>query len=244
MWANPPLVGTTFAVLDGPGRGQSRMVVGVGSANGTITLDRPLDGWVATAAAKRPSTVAVISSFGSKVFAGNSFLWTEVVQWYGNTLRGVMADNSFTNCNVKPGGNDDGGAMGGVGECYHGSDPMWYTEYRGNEMQASDGVGIRDAYNTAEYQCAAYGGPWVAWAVIRANTFGGISLAAKNVSGMAGGGQKPRCADVHIHGAGSNATGTTSDVVGEQNAFGCPAEGNASTAGYAFRECSHCVQRL
>ena len=89
-----------------------------------------------------------------------------------------------------------------------------------------------------------YGGPWVAWAVIRANTFGGISLAAKNVSGMAGGGQKPRCADVHIHGAGSNATGTTSDVVGEQNAFGCPAEGNASTAGYAFRECSHCVQRL
>ena len=56
--------------------------------------------------------------------------------------------------------------------------------------------------------------------------------------------RKPRCADVHIHGAGSNATGTTSDVVGEQNAFGCPAEGNASTAGYAFRGCSHCVQRL
>ena len=27
-----------------------------------------------------------------------------------------MADNSFTNCNVKPGGNDNAGAMGGVGE--------------------------------------------------------------------------------------------------------------------------------
>jgi hypothetical protein len=126
VWATTPIVGTTFVVLDGPGRGQSRLVVGVSATNGTITLDSPLDSWVSTAANRRSaghpslSTVAVISSFGSKIFAGNTFLWTEVVQWYGNTLRGVMSDNSFTNCNVKPGGNDNGGAMGGVGECYHG----------------------------------------------------------------------------------------------------------------------------
>ena len=53
----------------------------------------------------------------------------QVVQWYGNTLRGVAAENNFSNCNVKPGGNDGGGALGGVGECYHGSDPLFFTEY-------------------------------------------------------------------------------------------------------------------
>ena len=52
-----------------------------------------------------------------------------MVQWYGLTIRGVAAENSFSNCNVKAGGNDGGGALGGVGECYHGSDPMFYTEY-------------------------------------------------------------------------------------------------------------------
>jgi hypothetical protein len=72
----------------------------------------------------RASVIAVVSSFGSKIFAGNRFNWTEVVQWYGNTLQGVMADNSFADCNVQPGGNIDHGAMGAVGECYHGSDPV------------------------------------------------------------------------------------------------------------------------
>ena len=32
------------------------------------------------------------------------------MQWYGNTLRGVMADNSFHDCNVQPGGNINHGA--------------------------------------------------------------------------------------------------------------------------------------
>ena len=126
-----------------------------------------------------------------------------------------------------------------------GSDPMWYTEYRGNKMEASDGVGIRDSYNVKEFQCAAYGGPWVAWSVIRANQFGGISLASKNVSAMEGGGAKPHCAAVSVFGAGShNDLGTTSDIVGEQNEFDCPKEGNASSAGYKFNECEHCLERL
>ena len=157
-----------------------------------------------------------------------------------------MADNSFANCNVKPGGNDNAGAMGGVGECYHGSDPMWFTEYRGNSMQASDGVGIRDSYSVAEPQCAAYGGPWVAWSVVRANAFGGISLASKNISAMAGGGARPRCAAVQVFGSGTHGHGfgTTSDIVGERNVFDCPPQGNASSAGYKFSQCEHCLQRL
>ena len=139
---------------------------------------------------------------------------------YGNTLRGVMADNTFENCNVKAGGNDNGGAMGGVGECYHGSDPMWFTEYRGNKMNASDGVGIRDSYNVAEFQCSAYGGPWVAWSIVRSNSFSGISLSSKNASAMAGGGAKPHCAAVSVYGSGSHKDdGTTNDIVGEQNVF-------------------------
>lgn len=79
QWASPPVLGTTLAVLAGPGRGQTRSVVGI-EANGTIVLDAPLDGWVALASAPQPSIVAVISSFGSKLIVGNKFNWTEVVQ--------------------------------------------------------------------------------------------------------------------------------------------------------------------
>ena len=116
-----PVPGTTLLVLAGPGVGQSRLITAVGNisrdadhVNGSIVLDRPLDDWVVTqeeAYARRDTTtnssnstgagagpvslVAVVSSFGSKIFAGNQFNWTEVVQWYGNTLRGVMADNTY-----------------------------------------------------------------------------------------------------------------------------------------------------
>lgn len=87
----PPKVGTTLLVLDGPGVGQSRQIVSVGEGNATVVLDTPLDDWVVTApslgSAEQhssdaiPSKVAVVSSFGSKIFAGNTFNWTEVVQW-------------------------------------------------------------------------------------------------------------------------------------------------------------------
>lgn len=207
-------------------------------------------------------------------------------------MRGVAADNSFSNCNVKPGGNDGGGALGGVGECYHGSDPLFFTEFRGNSLENSDGISLRDSYvplslnsflplivlclyllfpfaflslpislaehskrckyepsrretsisyryNTGEFQCSKYGGPWVAWAVVRANAMDGISLAARNVS--AGTGRSPNCARVTIVGT-TGPTGTTSDIVAEQNQFGCPAGGNG-TIQYSCYECTHSVRR-
>lgn len=88
----PPRVGTTLLVLDGPGVGQSRQIVTVGPGNASITLDSALDDWVLPASSANsreggvlgtaaPSLVAVVSSFGSKIFAGNIFNWTEVVQW-------------------------------------------------------------------------------------------------------------------------------------------------------------------
>ena len=95
--------------------------MGVGPENGTLVLDRPLDAWVVVGTDPvRSSLLAVTSSFGSKIFAGNRFNWTEVVQWYGHTIRGVMADNRVADANVKPGGNINVGSMGAVGECYYG----------------------------------------------------------------------------------------------------------------------------
>lgn len=77
-WQATPRVGLSVLVLAGSGMGQLRRIVGVGPDNGTVALDGPLDDWVAT----NSSIVAVIASYGSKIFAGNSFNWTEVVQWY------------------------------------------------------------------------------------------------------------------------------------------------------------------
>eukprot|EP00035_Acanthoeca_spectabilis_P036099 m.37761 g.37761 ORF g.37761 m.37761 type:complete len:189 (-) comp7733_c0_seq2:50-616(-) len=98
---------------------------------------------------------------------------------------------------------------------------------------------ISHRYNTGEFQCSKYGGPWVAWAVVRANAMDGISLAARNVS--AGTGRSPNCARVTIVGT-TGPTGTTSDIVAEQNQFGCPAGGNG-TIQYSCYECTHSVRR-
>ena len=234
-WVHTPLVGATLVVLDGPGRGQHRLVTGVGSFNGTVELDAPLDDWVSAS-----NTVAVLASLGSKLIIGNRFNWTEVVQWYGNTLRGVMADNSFHHCNVKSGGNINVGSMGGVGECYHGTSQMFFTEFRANTLQSSDGISLVDNFNRGEWQCAPYGGPWVAWSAIRNNTLGGISEASRNRS--AGGSDLPMCAFISVQGGGSEVNGYTSDVVAEGNVFECPPEGNNSIQ-YRIRDCRHCSQR-
>jgi hypothetical protein len=78
----PPKVGTTLLVLDGPGVGQSRQIVSVGPGNASIVLDSALDDWVIPASSTgshedlvtaEASKVAVVSSFGSKIFAGNLF---------------------------------------------------------------------------------------------------------------------------------------------------------------------------
>ena len=204
-----PVPGTTLLVLQGPGVGQSRLITAVGPTNKSVVLDRPLDGWVVLEQQARGggggggssslqggsqgsesagpvvvSLVAVVSSFGSKIFAGNHFNWTEVVQWYGNTLRGVMSDNTFSDCNVQPGGNIGRGAMGAVGECYHGVDEVWFSEFRDNALTRSDGISLRDSYMSKNGEggaCAAYGGPWVRWSVIRGNSMSGISQASEGV---------------------------------------------------------------
>ena len=162
---------------------------------------------------------------------------------YGNTLRGVMADNHFVDCNVKPGGNINHGSVGAVGECYHGSDPVWFSEFRGNSMARSDGISIRDSFMSKTGEggaCAAYGGPWVRWSAIRGNTMGGISQAALNQSA-----ESPACAAVSLFNspAAGAQQAVTSDIVAEQNAFECPERGNSSSAGYHMPICDSCLVR-
>ena len=41
------------------------------------------------------------SQHHAQIVVGNTFTWTEVVQWYANTYRGVHADNTFSECNVR-----------------------------------------------------------------------------------------------------------------------------------------------
>ena len=48
------------------------------------------------------------------------FNWTEVVQWYSNTLGGVMADNTLTDVNVLNGGNVGNASVGAYGACCEG----------------------------------------------------------------------------------------------------------------------------
>ena len=69
-------------------------------------------------------------------------------------------------------------------------------------MNDSDGISLADSLNAREYQCAAYGGPWVAWSVIRDNSMGGISLAARNGSATAGHGASCILVFGSIHGEG------------------------------------------
>ena len=64
--------------------------------------------------------MTIVSSFGAKAIVGNTFNWTEVVQWYSNTLFGVIADNTFTDCNVLNGGNVGNASVGAYGACYNG----------------------------------------------------------------------------------------------------------------------------
>jgi len=116
---------------------------------------------------------------------------------------------------------------------------MLFTEFRGNTMIDSDGISLRAANeDSGEAQCAAFVGPWVRYAVIRANSVGGISEAAKFASH--GTTLHPACAGIRAVSSGLAST----DVVAEQNSFSCPPGGNASTSGYSLANCDHCVARL
>lgn len=106
----------TLKILGGPGTGQTRMVVGWENATRTLKLETPLDAHYVPGL----SIIAIVGSFGAKAIVGNSFSWTEVVQFYSNTLGGVIADNTLTDCNVLNGGNVGNASVGAFGACYNG----------------------------------------------------------------------------------------------------------------------------
>jgi hypothetical protein len=41
-------------------------------------------------------------------------------------------------------------ACPGLQECYHGSDPVFFTEFYGNTMEDSDGIGLSDGSGTCD----------------------------------------------------------------------------------------------
>ena len=72
----------------------------------------------------------MLGSFGAKAIVGNNFNFTEVVQFYSNTLTGIIADNTLTDCNVL-GGNVGNASIEAYGACYNGPGPVWFTEFLG-----------------------------------------------------------------------------------------------------------------
>jgi hypothetical protein len=226
--ANPPKAGTRALVVSGPGQGQHRKILGYDNASSTLTLNAAFDEHVGPT-----SLMSVVSSFGSKVVAGNTFVWAEVVQWYGNTLRGVHADNVFQDCNVQPGGGDYAGALQGVGECYHGTGENYFTEFYGNQLINSDGIILSDDNSdTTEPECAAFMGPWLRWNVVRRNNISGLSQASKSVNATS-----PKCGAVQLRSPDRVST----DIVIEDNGFSCPSPGVLPDHGVVVGNCQHCV---
>eukprot|EP01052_Picozoa_sp_SAG31_P037870 SAG31_NODE_4961_length_2834_cov_1.793784_2_plen_805_part_00 len=233
-WSMTPALGTTLVVLNGSGMGQNRLVTGIVD-NRTLVIDSPFDDHLG-----KDSFVAVVNSYHQKLVAGNVFEWTEVVQFFGVNMEGVIADNSITDANVNhslhtadPVIRKYGGSMRAVGECYHGPAPLFNIEYVGNHFLRSDGIFIQDNYGPAYYQCGGktgFLGPWVRWMVVRRNSFAGVSLASKAHAGS----DPPACAAVAI-------SGVSTDIVAEQDRFEC--DDGAVRGGYVgdVNKCLHCT---
>ena len=227
----------TLKVMGGPGTGQTRMVTGWNATTRTLLLESPLDGYFAAGLGRNGSILALLSSVGSKAIVGNTFNWTEVVQWYSNTLGGIMADNSLSDCNVRAGGNAGNASMGAYGACYNGPGPVWFTEFTGNSQVRSDGISLLDHQTTnsgkgSQVHCAAYRGAYIRWAVMRRNTVAGISLSSRS---------QMRCGSV------SNSNLNSTDLVSEHNVIECPEGGHVANADSGAHwpgvKCSHCVER-
>jgi hypothetical protein len=200
--------GATALIVNGPGTGQWRPVVSRPSAT-TVVLASPFDGHVVPNA----SVVAVVATVGGKIISDNTFVWGSVVQFFGTTLTGVVADNSFShsaNCGADSGGVD--GSLTTFGLCYDGPQSAFFVEYAGNEMDSSNGISVHDV-SPASNCNASYPGPYVRWVTMRRNTIGGISICSPGVCGSI------------------NATnGQTTDIVAEENVFNC-APGNLLPGG-------------
>ena len=257
------IIGGTLKVLGGPGAGQTRIVTGWNRSCVspdwrsmvslcTITLDAPLDAWFVPGNSSDSSIIAIVASVGQKAVVGNRFQWTEVIQMFGNTLGGLVADNTLTDVNVANAvlGN---GSVGAFGMCYQGPSPNWFTEFVGNRMHRSDGITLLEGLDPQQ-RCPAYGldkpgsmGPWIRWVVIRRNVIAGVSAnsarclkSSANCEPNTCGAVVTNWATTHAHIQGNS---TSTDVVAEHNEFDCPAGAVLPGDGGYVMQCPHCVVR-
>ena len=219
------VVGGTVMVCDGSGLGQYALIVGKsfhvdarGKNASRLHLMTPLDEHVVPGG----STLCLVATVGSKIVSGNTFSWGMVVQWFGTTTRGVIADNDFSDCNVDGGR----GAIMGFGLCYGGPQPLWNAEYTGNLLARSNGVTLTDS-TAANSICNAstYPGPFTRWQTIRRNAISGVALSAAELNETS-----PPCGTI-------TTANASTDVVVEHNTFSCPA---GSTQPPIEAACSHC----
>lgn len=244
---NRGLIGCAMVVLSGPGVGQHRTVAAFDNSTGEgiITLSLPFDN-----ALNASSVVAIVPSIGMKNVVGNRFSWSGVLQFYGTTLGGVIADNTLSNVDVhSPYDSVNGASLRASGLCYYGAQPVFFVEILGNTLTDSDGVGF---FNEAEkeYQpmnamCNIdYGGAggtvsWVRWGVARHNTISGISDAARYRNAT-----MPQCGGVKVNSdrAQTDPNVWPTDMVAEHNTLVCPPPGvlPGTNGTLVLGGCKHC----
>ena len=178
------------------------------------------------------STVCLVATVGSKILSGNAFSWGMAVRWFGTTVRGVIADNNLTDCNVGKGEGESQGAIQGWGLCYSGAQPNWGCEYTGNTMVRSNGIALIDnalkgtPYENKYCNDSSYPGPYLRWQVVRRNSIAGVALSANQTNASS-----PPCGTITTN------SHQSTDVVVEGNVFDCP-PGTRQPPIHV--ECSHC----
>lgn len=212
--------GATAMVCGGSGVGQYSVISST-SDNGTvITLATPFDAHVLGGG---KTTLCLTATVGSKLVTGNSFNWGMVVQWFGTTMMGVISDNDFTDMNVCSTGygcKSGDGALEGFGLCYNGPEPLWMAEYTGNTFVRSNGIALKDSVvSNPQCNASSYPGPFTRWQVVRRNSIAGVALS------------QTQCGTISLSGTSST------DVVVENNTFGCP---SSSVQPPIAVNCSHC----
>ena len=240
--------GGTAMVCGGPGVGQSARIVGTSSttADGTNRTQLHLASSLDEHVVPNSTKLCLVASVGSKIISGNAFSWGMVVQWVGTTIRGVIADNRFTDMNVQQGR----GAIMGTGCCYNGPQPVWQAEYTGNQLTRSNGITLYDAVLPDVYplcNSSTYPGPFTRWQIIRRNTIAGVALSAcYHESGYGSCNNSvylpssPPCGTINIVWAGvglGTPADVSTDVVVEKNVFACP---SGSVQPPIDVNCSHC----
>ena len=256
--------GASVVVLSGPGVGQHRTVMSFDNSTGAglVTVDRAFDGYLA--AASQPglqhgpdsdsvivpsfSVIAVVPRIGAKNWVGNSFNWTGVIQFYGTTLGGTIADNDLRSVNVHTVYDSvNGASLKAEGLCYYGAQPSFFLEILNNTLVDSDGVGFfneaQSSYQGMVSMCNidyAASVPWVRWGVARHNSISGISDAARYRNATV-----PACGGVRVI---SDRVALSpelwpTDIVTEHNSLGCPPPGvlPGVNGTVVIGGCNHCA---